>query len=37
VRNAVEPQDQAYMYGWSFRDLDLRGWELFWMDPKTLQ
>lgn len=34
---AGEPQDQGFMYGWSFYDLDGHHWEAFWMDPKTIQ
>ena len=25
------------MYGWCFYDLDGHHWEVFWMDPKTIQ
>ena len=34
---AVEPQDHGFMYGWSFYDLDGHHWEVFWMDPATVQ
>jgi predicted lactoylglutathione lyase len=33
---AMEPQDQGFMYGWSFCDLDGHHWEVFWMDPKAI-
>jgi predicted lactoylglutathione lyase len=33
---AMEPQDQGFMYGWSFYDLDGHHWEVFWMDPKAI-
>ncbi len=33
---AVDPQDHGFMYGWSFRDLEGQHWEVFWMDPKTV-
>jgi len=36
-RNAMEPQDHGFMYGWSFYDLDGHHWEVFWMDPKAAQ
>ena len=32
---AMDPQDQGFMYGWSFYDLDDHHWELFWMDPNA--
>ncbi|WNG17222.1 VOC family protein [Cystobacter fuscus] len=32
---AMEPQDQGFMYGWSFYDLDGHHWEVMWMDPKA--
>ena len=28
-----EPQDEGYMYGRSFYDLDGHAWEVMWMDP----
>jgi len=34
---ALEPQDHGFMYGWSFYDLDGHHWEVFWMDPATVQ
>jgi uncharacterized protein len=34
---AMEKQDQGFMYGWSFYDLDGHHWEVLWMDPKALQ
>ena len=36
-RPAMDPQDQGFMYGWSFYDLDGHHWEVFWMDPKAVQ
>jgi predicted lactoylglutathione lyase len=35
--DAAEPQDHGFMYGRSFYDLDGHHWEVFWMDPKTIQ
>ncbi|QBJ96146.1 glyoxalase [Rhodococcus sp. ABRD24] len=29
----MDPQDQGFMYGRSFRDLDNHVWEVMWMDP----
>lgn len=29
--------DQGFMYGRSFNDLDGHIWEMFWMDPKAIQ
>ena len=31
--HAMPPQDEGFMYGWSFYDLDGHHWEVFWMDP----
>src|SRR5262245_17780365 len=31
--HAVDPQDQGFMYGSSFYDLDKHHWEVVWMDP----
>ena len=31
--HAADTQDDGFMYGWSFRDLDGYHWEVFWMDP----
>ncbi len=36
-RNAKDPQDHGFMYGWSFYDLDGHHWEVLWMDPKHVQ
>ena len=36
-KHAAEPQDHAFMYGWSFHDLDGHHWEVLWMDPKHVQ
>ena len=30
------PQDHGFMYGRSFEDPDGHIWEIFWMDPKTI-
>ena len=35
--HALEPQDHGFMYGWSFYDLDGHHWEVFWMDPQSVQ
>jgi predicted lactoylglutathione lyase len=29
-------QDQGFMYGWGFQDLDGHLWEVFYMDPSTI-
>ena len=34
---AADPQDHGFMYGHSFYDLDGHHWEVFWMDPSTIQ
>jgi predicted lactoylglutathione lyase len=34
---AMAPQDQGFMYGSSFYDLDGHHWEVLWMDPKAAQ
>lgn len=34
---AGEPQDEGYMYGRSFHDLDGHLWEFIWMDPAAAQ
>lgn len=34
---AMDPQDQGFMYGWSFYDLDGHHWESIWMDPAALE
>ncbi|MES2522440.1 MAG: VOC family protein [Gemmatimonadota bacterium] len=31
-----KPQDHGFMYGQAFYDLDGHHWELFWMDPATV-
>lgn len=31
------PQDHGFMYGHGFRDLDGHVWEVFWMDPATVE
>jgi predicted lactoylglutathione lyase len=33
----MEPQDQGFMCGWSFHDLDPHRREVIWMEPKTIQ
>ncbi|MFJ4787062.1 VOC family protein [Streptomyces sp. NPDC088794] len=30
-------QDQGFMYGRSFNDLDGHGWEVMWMDPAVVE
>jgi predicted lactoylglutathione lyase len=32
-RYAMDAQDNGFMYGWSFYDLDGHHWEVLWMDP----
>ena len=32
-----EPQDEGFMYGRSFYDLDGHAWEVMWMDPSAVQ
>jgi predicted lactoylglutathione lyase len=32
-KQALDPQDHGFMYGWSFYDLDGHHWEVLWMDP----
>jgi predicted lactoylglutathione lyase len=32
-----EPQDEGFMYGRSFYDLDGHAWEVMWMDPAAVQ
>jgi len=34
---AGAPQDEGYMYGRSFYDLDGHHWEFMWMDPAAAQ
>jgi predicted lactoylglutathione lyase len=36
-RQAMDPQDHGFMYGWSFYDLDGHHWEVLWMDPAAIQ
>ncbi|MEP6835189.1 MAG: VOC family protein [Gemmatimonas sp.] len=33
---AADPQDHGFMYVQSFYDLDGHHWELFWMDPASI-
>jgi uncharacterized protein len=35
-KQAMDPQDHGFMYGWSFYDPDGHHWEVIWMDPKGL-
>ena len=35
--HAKEPNDHGFMYQWSFYDIDGHHWEVFWMDPSTVQ
>jgi predicted lactoylglutathione lyase len=32
-----EKQDQGFMYGWGFQDLDGHLWEVMYMEPSALQ
>jgi predicted lactoylglutathione lyase len=32
-----EKQDQGFMYGWGFQDLDGHLWEIFYMEPSAFQ
>lgn len=34
---AMDAQDQGFMYGHSFYDLDGHHWEVLWMDPAAIQ
>jgi predicted lactoylglutathione lyase len=36
-KQARDREDHAFMYGWSFYDLDGHHWEAIWMDSKPLQ
>lgn len=33
----AEPQDHGFMYSRSFFDLDGHHWEVFWMDPASIE
>ena len=33
----ADPQDEGFMYGRSFYDLDGHAWEVIWMDPASVQ
>jgi predicted lactoylglutathione lyase len=35
ARESMEPQDNGYMYGRSFDDLDGHTWEVMWMDMEA--
>lgn len=35
--HAADPQDHGFMYVRSFYDLDGHHWEVFWMDPSSVQ
>jgi len=37
ARRYKEPEDQGFMYGWGFEDLDGHIWEYVWMDPAAIQ
>jgi predicted lactoylglutathione lyase len=40
LRGAVvhkSPEDQGFMYGWGFQDLDGHLWEVMWMDPAHVE
>jgi predicted lactoylglutathione lyase len=34
-KQAMDPMDHGFMYGWSFYDLDGHHWEVMWMDPNA--
>jgi predicted lactoylglutathione lyase len=36
-QRAMAPQDQGFMYGASFYDIDGHHWEVFWMNPTAGQ
>jgi predicted lactoylglutathione lyase len=36
-RDAMPAQDQGFMYGRSFYDLDGHHWEVLWMEPKAVE
>jgi predicted lactoylglutathione lyase len=36
-KQAMDPLDHGFMYGWSFYDLDGHHWEVLWMDPKAVE
>jgi hypothetical protein len=36
AREAREPQDNNFMFGRSFHDLDGHIWEIFWMNPTEI-
>ena len=36
-RVANEPNDQGFLYGRSFADLDGHLWDVFWLDPAALE
>ena len=36
-RQAEDPEDHGFMYGWSFYDLDGHGWQVIFMDPSHVQ
>lgn len=36
-RPANEPEDQGFMYGRSFQDLDGHQWEVLYMDPSAME
>jgi uncharacterized protein len=35
-KQALDPADHGFMYGWSFYDLDGHHWEVLWMAPKAI-
>jgi len=37
ARRYKEPEDQGFMYGWGFEDLDGHIWEYFWMEPTAVE
>lgn len=34
--HAMPPQEESFMFGWSFYDLNGHHWEVMWMDPAAL-
>lgn len=35
-KTSNDPNDQGWMYGWGFQDLDGHLWEVFYMDPGAI-
>ena len=36
ARRINDFEENEFMYSWAFEDLDGHIWEMFWMDPKTI-